>query len=130
MAPNTTALSRIPLASGPFGELDAQLAQSPPCPFGVALPRRGVAALGSLDLRGGPLQQFLWRAEVQPPERDQCRDRGVHLALRQLRIFPPRIPVASATGTGSSRHSGSGGVSNPGSAGPRTGPGRSRSSDP
>src|SRR5947209_5405262 len=99
-----TALSCIPSASWQLGELDARLAQPSPCPLGVALPRRGVSSLGSLELRGSPLQQHLRRAQVPPPERDQCRDRRVHLALRQPRIFPPRTPAASATGTGSSRH--------------------------
>ena len=44
--------------------------------------------------------------------------------------FPPRIPAASATGTGSSPNSGSGGVSTLGSVALRIDPGRSRTSGP
>src|SRR5262249_6892602 len=63
-------------------------------------------------------------ALAQPPERDQGGNRGMHLALRQLGIFPPRTPAVSALGTESSQRSKPSGVSTPGIAGPRTDPGR------
>src|SRR5262245_45679842 len=86
-----TALSRAPIAPRQFGEFDAYRVSPPPCPFGVAPPRLGVSPLGPLDLSGGPLQQLLRGAQAQPPERDQRRHCRVHLALRQLPIFPPKL---------------------------------------
>jgi hypothetical protein len=128
--PNTTALSLAPFAAAQSSELDAQIAEPSPCPLDVAFPRRAVPALRSCDLGRGTLQQRSWRAQVQPPERDLGRDRRVDLALRQLRIFPPRIPFASATGTDNSRNSRSCGVLSLGNAAPRTGRARSRISGP
>ena len=84
-------LSRIPFATGQFGEFDAQRTQLSPCPLGVALPRHGVPVLCPCDLGRSSLQQRLRRGHVQPPERDQRRHCGVDLALGQLPIFPPEL---------------------------------------
>ncbi len=101
--PNTTALSRVPTTPWQYGEFDAQFVQPPPCPLRVAPSRQRVPALRPLNLPAGPFQQLPRRTRAQPPERDQRGDRRVDLALRQLRVFPPRIPAAPATGTGNSR---------------------------
>ncbi len=127
---NTTALSRSPTAARYPGELDPDRVQTSSLALGVALSRHGVAMLGTLELLRRSLQQLPRRTQVQPPERDQRRHRRVHLAFRQLRVFPPQIPVALARGTGHSHSSGPGGVSTPGTAVPRTGPARSHSSGP
>src|SRR5258708_7585029 len=95
-----TALSRVPFAPWQSSELEAALAEPPPCPLGVAPPGRRVPALRPHDLLGRPLQQLPRRAQAQPPVRNQGRHRPVHLAPRQLPVFPPRIPAPSAAGTG------------------------------
>src|SRR5512135_2290982 len=93
---NTTALSRVPTTPWQYGEFDAQFVQPPPCPLRVAPSRQRVPALRPLNLPAGPFQQLPRRTRAQPPERDQRGDRRVDLALRQLRVFPPRIPAAPA----------------------------------
>src|SRR5512135_2529424 len=98
---STTALSLAPCTAWEFGELDAQFVEFAPRPLGMALPCQGIPLLRPPDLRRRPSQTFPWGSLAQPPGRDAGGDRIVHLALRQLRVFPPRTPAASVPGTGS-----------------------------
>ena len=95
---------RSPAAPFDAGEADAQFAEAATGCFGVADPSRSVSLLRVGNPLGQAIDQRLPEPLLMPPARDQRRQSVLNLAHRDLRVFPPEVPVAFASAINSSPH--------------------------